>query len=387
MTNGVIVDADSHVMEPANLWLDYLEPEFKSRAMRIELDDAGLEYLSIDGNMSIQYCNGALGRIAAIEQDRAWMQEHRTLPYSEVAVLAPGSVDPHERVNHLDREGIDKTFVFPTLSLGSESECRDPALSAAYARAYNRWASEFCSPYPDRLFAAAHINLRSIDEAVKEISRAAEDGMKGAFICPATVNGIRYGHEYYDPFWAAAQDLDMPVTMHVATHADYPGRSLYPGHEAGLGNAPVAFMNMMSIPDPIIMFTSMMADGLFEKFPRLRFAMVEIGCTWVAHWLDIMDDKIGRFGFDTPLTMSPSDYFKRQCWISAEPNEKGLGFIAELVGPDRFMWGSDWPHPEGHTDPLGKVKQNIVGLPEEDRRKILGENALSMYGLPVPVAV
>ena len=384
MSTGVIVDADSHVMEPASMWQDYLEPEFKSRAMRIELDAAGLEYLSIDGNMSIQYCGGVLGRIAAIEQPREWMEEHTTLPYSEVAILAPGSVDPHERVKHLDREGIDKTFVFPTLSLGSESECRDPHLSAAYSRAYNRWVAEFCSPYPDRLFAAAHINLRTVDEAVKEIQRAAKDGMKGAFVCPASVNGIRYGHDYYDPFWAAAQDLDMPVTIHVALHPDYPGRALYPEHETGLGAD--FFMNMMSIPDPIIMFTSMMGDGLFEKFPHLKLGMVEIGCTWVAHWLDMMDEKIGRFGYDTPLTMHPSDYFRRQCWVSAEPNEKGLGAIASLVGPDRFMWGSDWPHPEGHTNPLQKVKQNITGLPEEDQNKILGENALNMYGLALPAA-
>ena len=80
---------------------------------------------------------------------------------------------------------------------------------------------------------------------------------------------------------------------------------------------------MMTFPDPLTSFTCMMGDGTFEKFPNLKLSMVEIGCTWVLHWLDMMDFKIDRFSFDMPLTMTPSDYFRRQVWVSAEPIEKG----------------------------------------------------------------
>ena len=328
---------------------------------------------------------GTLGRIGAIDQNREWMMEHPTLPYDELKNIAPGSVDPHERIAHLDKEGVDKTFLFPTLGLGWEAECEDPRLSAAYCRAYNRWLVDFCKPYPDRLFPIAHVTVRDVNEGIEELERVAKEGMKGAFICPAPMNGIRYSHEYYDRFWATAQDLDMPITFHVVLNPDYPGRGSYPEDETGLG--PVFFSNMMTFPDPLTSFTCMMGDGTFEKFPHLKLSMVEIGCTWVLHWLDLMDFKAERFSFDMPMTMSPSEYFRRQIWISAEPIEKGLGAVAQMVGADRFMWGSDWPHPEGHTDPVAKVKQIIASLSEADQNKILGENALTMYGLAVPSPV
>ena len=79
--------------------------------------------------------------------------------------------------------------------------------------------------------------------------------------------------------------------------------------------------------------------------------------------------------------MKPSEYFKRQCWISFEPNEITVPATAQLVGADHLLWGSDWPHPEGHDDAVNKMKRNVAPLPEEDQRKILGENALAMYGL------
>ncbi len=257
----------------------------------------------------------------------------------------------------------------------------DPTVSAAYCRAYNRWLVDFCKPYPDQLVPIAHVSVRDVDEGVKELERAASDGMRGAFISPAPVNGIRYGHDYYDPFWAAAQDLNMPITLHVALNPQYVGSHYYSDNP---GLAPELFVESMPFGDPFVSFTNLMAEGVFEKLPNLRVVMVEIGATWIAHWLDILDFRSGRFDFESNLTMKPSEYFKRQCWISAEPVEQGIDVVAQIVGTDRFTWGSDWPHPEGHTDPLRKVKENIASLPEADQRRILGENALALYRMDVP---
>ena len=381
MSSTTVVDADSHILEPATMWEEYMDPDLKGRAMRISVDELGLEYLDIDGRVSGGYNGGTLGRIAGVEKDRDWMMEHALLPYAEATTIAPGAADPHERIKHLAKEGVDRTFLYPSLGLGWEAELEDPTLSAAYCRAYNRWLVDFCKPYPDQLVPIAHVSVRDVDEGIKELKRAAADGMKGAFICPAPVNGIRYGHEYYDPFWATAQDLEMPITLHVVFNPHYIGKHFYPD-EPGLG--PDFFVESMVFGDPFLSFTNMMTEGVFEKFPRLRVVMVEIGCSWIAHWLDTLDFKYDRFGFDTLLTMKPSEYFKRQCWISAEPVEKGIGVVAQIVGAGRFMWGSDWPHPEGHTDPLRKVKENIAILSEADQRKILGENALTLYRMDVP---
>lgn len=380
MTSDKIVDSDSHILEPADMWESYMEPAFRDRAMCIRKDEKGLEYLSIDGIMSSGYSGGALGRIAAVGKSLDWKMERAVMPYAEAAVLAPGAADPDERIKHLDREGVDITFIFPSLGLGWEAECEDPALSAAYCRAYNDWLVDFCRPHPDRLIPIAHISVRDVDEGIKELKRAAKIGMKGGFICPAPVNGIRYGHPYYDPFWATAQDLDMPITLHVVFNPNYPGRHLYSDMD-NLG--PEFFVEMMVHNDPAMSFTTIMGEGVFERFPKLRLNIVEVGCGWISHWVDKMDIKYETFGFDSPMKMKPSEYFQRQCWISAEPNETSIAAMAQLVGADRILWGSDWPHPEGHTEPVRKVKEKIASLSEEDQRKILGENALAMYNLKV----
>ena len=199
MAPGIVVDSDSHILEPATMWRDYIDPDYRSRAMGIEFDELGLEYLDIDGKMSSGYNGGALGRIAGVEKDREWIMGHATLPYAEAATLAPGAAYPAERIKHLAREGVDKTFLFPSLGLGWEAECEDAEISDAYCRAYNRWLVDFCKDYPDQLYPVAHVSVREVEFGVAELHRAAKDGMKGAFICPAPVNGIRYGDSYYDP--------------------------------------------------------------------------------------------------------------------------------------------------------------------------------------------
>ena len=219
MSAGTVVDSDSHIIEPANMWRDYIDPAYRSRAMGINVDEQGLEYLDIDGKMSSGYSGGALGRIAAVEKDRDWIMEHTLLPYAEAATLAPGAAYPGERIKHLAAEGVDKTFLFPSLGLGWEAECEDAEISDAYCRAYNRWLVDFCKDHSDQLFPVAHVSVREVEFGVAELQRAAKDGMKGAFICPAPVNGIKYGDSYYDPFLGRRPG---------PRHAHHPPRHLQP---------------------------------------------------------------------------------------------------------------------------------------------------------------
>ena len=379
MRNGKIVDSDSHVLEPADLWEKNLEPKYRSRALCMGWDDRGFEYLSVDGRASVGYRGPELAAgLAGVGRSREWLKKYSDLRFSEVGTLAPGGVNPHERIKVLDKEGIDVAFLYPTLGLGWQYECEDPQLAAAYCRVYNDWLTDWCSLYPDRLMPIAEISVFDVNEGVKELKRAAKMGMKGGFIYPAATNGIGYGNSYYDPFWATAQELEMPITLHVANNPNYAGRHLYADRE-DIG--PLFFEEMLLHGDFIVTFTNMMCEGLFGKFPRLRVNMLEIGSGWITHWLDKMDIKYEMYGHDMLLKMKPSDHFKRQCWISTEANETTAPYTAQLVGADRLLWGSDWPHSEGHADAVGKMKRNVASLPEEDQRKILGENALTMYGL------
>ena len=111
----------------------------------------------------------------------------------------------------------------------------------------------------------------------------------------------------------------MPITLHVIVNPHYVGSHFY-SNDPGL--APEIFVDSMIFGDPFLSFTNMMAEGVFEKFTNLRVVMVEIGATWIAHWLDFLDARYGRFGFRSKLTMKPSEYFARQCWIAPSPSRR-----------------------------------------------------------------
>ena len=379
MASGKIIDSDSHILEPVDLWEKNLEPQYRSRGLCMRWDERGFEYLSVDGKMSNGYRGPELAASqAGIGRSREWLMENTDVPFAEAGTLAPGGVDPHERIKILDREGVDAAFLYPSLGLGWQWECEDPQLSAACCRVYNDWLTDWCSPYPDRLMPIAQVSVRDVNEGVRELKRVAKMGMKGAFIYPLPVNGIAYGDPYYDPFWATAQELEMPVTLHTAHNPNYSGRHLYADRD-DLG--PLFFEEMLIHGDFIITFTNMMCEGVFERFPRLRVNMLEIGSGWITHWLDKMDIKYEMYGYDMPLKMKPSEYFKRQIWISADPSETTVPHTAQLVAADQLLWGSDWPHAEGFTEPVRKMKRNVALLPEKDQRNILGENASKLYNL------
>lgn len=377
MAIGTIVDSDSHIFEPADLWKKHLPSTYKNRELCIQQDDEGFDYISIDGKKSAFFSGPKwTTTLAGIGKSQKWMKDHADLPYSELGALIPGAVDPDERVKALDKEGINATFIYPSLGLGWQWECEDSELSAVYCQVYNEWLSDWCNTHPNRLLGIAAISVRNVNEGVEELNRAAKLGLKGAFVYPAAPGNIGYGNPYYDPLWTAAQELNMPISFHFAFNPNYHGVHMYPNNDA-----PEFYTELMLHGDYLIGFTNMMCEGVFEKFPGLKINMVEDGSGWIIHWLDKMDIKYEMYGHDMPLTMKPTDYFKRQVWLSVEPNETSVPAMCEILGPDHLIWGSDWPHYEGHTDSLNKMKKNVSTLTEQTQRKILGLNALTMYGL------
>ncbi|HEV8714063.1 MAG TPA: amidohydrolase family protein [Candidatus Binatia bacterium] len=212
MLQGKIIDADGHILEPADLWQNYLENKYKDRAIRMEKDREGAEYLVIDGRPSAN--SRGLGPAAAgIGQ-----------PYQEIATSGTfsyfdgpkGAYDPYARLSLLDEEGVDAAVIFPTLGLMWEIEVKDAELAAAYARAYNNWVIDFCKTNPRRLIPVAHVSVLDINEAVKEVQRVAKLGVKGAFMRAAPPNQIPYWDRAYDPFWAALQEAGMPIGFQLA---------------------------------------------------------------------------------------------------------------------------------------------------------------------------
>src|SRR5262245_50999504 len=184
MTNHVkapVVDADGHVLEPADTWLKYLEPSYRDRAIRIVQDEHGYEVLLIDGQ-PLKTLRGQLGALGGIEMDTSRLLTRGQMTYAEGS--PPGAYDPVARLKVMDTEGIDQVLLYPTIGICWEGHVTDGGLATAYSRAYNRWLAEFCRTNPRRLYPVAHISLLDPDGAVQETIRARRDGCVGIYLSP-----------------------------------------------------------------------------------------------------------------------------------------------------------------------------------------------------------
>lgn len=126
---------------------------------------------------------------------------------------------------------------------------------------------------------------------------------------------------------------------------------------------------------------SLVLDGVCERFPRLKIVSVEAGCGYAAYLMDRLDEKHHFFRAMSPLQMRPSDYVRRNCYFVAEPEERTVGAMLELVGEDNILWGSDYPHVDSRLDAAQLIRQSVAGLAEEPRRRVLGENGLRVFGI------
>ena len=298
-----VVDADGHVLEPADTWLEYLDPRYRDRAIRIARDEQNLEVLLIDGQ-PLKTLRGQLGALGGIDMDTARLLTRGQITYAEGS--PPGSYDPAARLQVMDSEGIDAVLLYPTIGICWEGHVTDGALATAYTRAYNRWLTEFCRVEPKRLYPVAHISLLDPEGAVEETLRARRDGCVGIYLSPDLA--ARGGRHFDDPvfarFWETAQDLEMPVAFHVVVR-DRQWFRQWQRRDPSDGLFSIAFLAI----DVMAAFTQMLSAGMFERYPRLRCVVLEAGSNWIAAWLDRLDHKHRVLAHQTPIKMAPSEYF------------------------------------------------------------------------------
>ncbi len=375
---GKIVDVDGHVMEPADLWEKNLEPRFRERALRIRRDGRGAEYLEIAGRKSRIMRGGSLGSFGTLDEDvkARWQRQPSPTGPDYEAHVPLAARDMQARLRWMDFQGIDISLLYPSLCLGWQNECNDPELAAAYCRVYNDWLTDICAPVSERILPIAMVPLIRVEDGVAELRRATDLGARGLYLTPVPMNGIPYGDSSYDPLWAECQERGIPVALHVSNTPLHSGHQFY---EASFEKN-FWFLMMMYTPDCQIALTSFFNGAVFERFPALSVGVVETGCGWVAHWLETMDHCY-KLGGHELMKRPPSEYFDRQCWISGETEEKTFATMARLVGAHKLMWGSDYPHEEGHAHPLAELHETLAELDDADRDKILGDNAVEIYSL------
>jgi predicted TIM-barrel fold metal-dependent hydrolase len=374
-----VVDADGHILEPPDLWERYLEPKYRDRAVRIRKDDRGLEYLEINGQPSKMVRNDAPATLGVMDQlgGIEYQREPTGLGYVDNASF--GSMDAKERLKRLDIENIERVFLYPTLGLLWETECEDLELSVAYARAYNRWIVDFCSESNGRLLPIAHIPLAIPELAEQELRRAAHDGVKGFFVPPFIWSRKIHGHPDHHRVFAAAQELGLPFGLHPAFEPHWAA----PTRFGRMTSRDTAFYQNVVLGNVIREgFTSLFQYGVFDRFPELRVVILEIGAGWIGYWLDRMDAVYeSPIGKTVPLQHKPSEYFRRQCWVSGDPDERSVAGVIPFVGEDRFFWASDFPHSDHPPKYIPNLLELTNLLPQSARPKLLGKNVLECYGL------
>ncbi len=345
------------MLEPASLWQDYLESRFKDRAIRIEEND-GVEQLIIGEQVVLQGVLAGLGG-AHLDKKKLFVPG---MTYADGS--PPASYDPAAKIEQMDAWGLEHSLVFPTICI-LPFPTEDQELANAYCRAYNNWMYDFASACNGRVWPVAVINWHDVETAANELERCIERGFRALFVPPETVAAKRPGDSTFDPIWARCQDADLPGCLHVIVR--FSGAALPFGEWHATSPGPIFSFGLGATGQMIPALTSMITDGLFARFPKLKIVSVEAGCGYAPYLMDRLDAKFEVFRELVPLERKPSEYVQSNCYFVAEPLERTVDTALELVGPDRIMWGSDYPHIDGLAE-LGAKPAHADILAENARR-------------------
>jgi predicted TIM-barrel fold metal-dependent hydrolase len=367
-----VIDADGHILEPFELWQKYTDPKYRDRAPRLVEDGDGKRRLIIEERAAgdPQRGFGSIGGIGA----RQGEVKATELKYEEGR---PGGFDPHKRIPDMDLDGIDAAFLYPSVGLFAGA-VQDPDLSAALCRAYNRWLADYCSPYPDRLFGVAMLPMQSVPHAIEEMRFARKElGFKAAFLRPNPYNNKMIDHPDYEPFWAAAEDVDMAIGFHEGGSSGMPTVGIDRFESRAARHIVSHTMEMM------LACLAVIWGGVCERHPKIRIAFLESGGGWIAPWLDRMDRHFDdQFFNDSNLKTRPSELFQRNCWISFEPVETSLQVLADFIGPNKILWATDYPHPDGFFPGApDMVRERLKGTSPKTQHGVLAGGAMGFYGL------
>lgn len=365
-----VIDCDSHVMEPADLWQRYLEPEFRDRAIRIEMRD-GAEELII-GEQTV--LRGVLAGLGGAHKEPAELFAGR-LGYADGC--EPASYDPAARLKLLDSWQVSHGVLFPTIGI-LPFPTTDARLANAYCRAYNRWQTEFAQSAGGRAIPIALINWHDVDEAARELKHCIARGFRGLFVPPEVIDLRRPSHPHFDPIWQLCEEAGLPGCLHVIVRFT-PGAGAF-GSWHLTQPGPIFTFGLGATGQMIPALTGMVVDLLFERFPKLKIVSVEAGCGYAAYLMDRLDEKFGRF-VNPAMRLKPGEYIQRNCYFVAEPEERTIGAMLDLVGEDRILWGSDYPHIDSHLDAPSQIRRAVAGLSPARQAAVLGGNARRVFGV------
>src|SRR5579885_322039 len=419
-----VFDGDSHVVEPAELWTRYLDPEYRTLGKHALWREEGKfgSYLKVNGRVFRDSMNSNIPRHAIWRPGMTWDQVGELDPQRRHPMCA-GASDAQARLRDMDAMGIDQAFLYPTWFAEGFHLVEDPDVAYALARAYNNWVADFCKAAPNRLFAAAMLPLQNMDYTIEELRRISKIGcFRGAFIRPMFLEGHYFTHPYYDPLWAELETLKITAAVHSSaglwnpewtSHGPFfekiKGRlnqffgimSAGGGPTAG-GGASTMFTFTAAPPlghpiAPIIahwldnhMFVAATLIGftVMQRYPNMKVVVAHGKASWMEEVLEKMEASTRTIPL---LHYYPVRTDVEEMW---EEGRVMLGFDAEerLIQKlphdfaEKIVWGSRYPHHDT-TSALDAIAMLTAARVEEPLiARMLGQNAAEQFGVDLSQA-
>jgi predicted TIM-barrel fold metal-dependent hydrolase len=381
-TNRPYCDADSHIMETRDWIAKFTDPEILAKLPEMSLLKSGTKSFEVINDAVLKQKQRAAAGTAAVDVvkgQKGWN--------------APGAFDAAERKAALDDLGFSRQLVFSTFSASQYLHHEDPDVRYGGVRAHNRAMAAFCGR-DSRLIAAGQVSLADPERCVAEMAEGVRLGC-GAFWIPGMPVGDKSpGHPDFDRVWQVFCDLNVPFLLHVGPNSPtkiavyenngQPRPKDITGAEGG-ENLRVRDFMLLSV-GPQQFLTALVFDGVFARFPRLRGGVIELGAGWVPEYLRSLDLSQKIFKKTDPsvaaLAMRASEYIRRAVKFTPFPGEDA-GRLIRDAGAELFMFSSDYPHPEGTDDPIGRFERTFNGISEEAKTKFYSENFQAMMA-PAP---
>jgi predicted TIM-barrel fold metal-dependent hydrolase len=380
-----VFDVDNHMYETTDAFTKFLPGEYEGLIKYVDVQ--GRTKIAIRNVISDYIPNPTFEVVAAPGAQEQYFKEGNPAGKSRREIMGkpirsiPAYRDPEPRLQLMDELGIDRALMWPTLaSLLEERLCDDPLATHAVIHALNQWMHEHWTfNYQERIFPAPVVTLCLVERAIEELDWLLDRGARVILIRPAPVPGFvgrrSMALPEFDPFWSRVVESGIFVGMHGSDSGYQRYQNEWEGVRSGemlpfrdnSGFSTILFHMHRPIMDTI---ASLIGHGLCSRFPDLRIAPVESGSNWVRYLLGELAHayEMAPHEFDE----DPVEVFRRNIYIHPFHEEDPIGLV-EILGADRVLFGSDYPHPEGMSDPISFVDQ-LKGLDESAIRKVMGGN-------------
>ena len=382
------VDADNHYYETLDAFTRHQDPKMSRRGVQI-LRDGKRVYVVVAGKVNrfipnptfdpviVPGCNDLMfrGQIPDGVDPKS---------LSAVEPIHPEYQDRDRRMDVMDIQGLAGVLLFPTLGCGIEHALRhDPEATASSLSSFNRWLEEeWGFAHRGRIFAAPMLSLADPEAALVELESLLERGARLVHMRPAPVPAAHerrsFGHPAHDPVWSLLAEADVPVAFHLGDSGYLSLAAAWGGRSEFEPFLPQDALDGILVDDRAIYDTmaSLIAHGVFNRHPTLRVASIENGSDWVAILAKRLRKKANQMPSFFPE--DPLEVLRRNVWVTPY-YEEDIGALAETIGVERILFGSDWPHGEGLAEPTQFVKE-LTGFSEADVRKIMRDNVLAYLG-------